>query len=832
MDHLRIYIEAAFSRSSRFLTDDPAKMDFSLLDEPSFTAVARQCAPSLSDDALRLIHKLSVNDWNHTDFINGKVERLPLPKASLIFRAIFDAAENLLVHDIDWVKVRFQNLFKWREVTRLVGEDLFVTAFLAAEDAFSYRRSPDIGRRLAYPPTLHNDNLDIKWLMNHGRLHELHTHLYASTNVFNINWVCLMNKPAGRCRTITRMLRVLEDVVDNKKVLQIQELIIKAARFRYGAWMLLSGQYDRDEFEKKVIKDMTGIMSQTDGKKLQAIVCALKAPDREVPDYIIPPDIPDHCQRDFRVYLGERYFLYNAFLYLIHNDDRKFVGWFRFYLLVKAFLREYLIQLNANHGFANFKRYQDVKGLFVDNHYPYSRMLGSLAIADAWRDSNIAYQEVRIAPAASWKKGWRQIKDTLHNIDSELDAMQDPDSTGNYLKEKPDYGIIYHFIKSPDRVRYPLPTTGLRPRDYSSRKNLRTQSHIVRYLFHTGDLKIKAIDAAASEFNCRPEAFGQAFRFLKHAGMKITFHAGEDYYDIADGLRAIDEAVTFLGMSDGDRIGHAIAMGIDPYSFYRRCERHVIVPAQWMLDNVVWLLFRSADWNINLEPATESFLRNQFHNLYKEIYGSGQSGEAEITERQYFDSLLLRSDYPDFYIGDPANKTNVTGFSDSWDNFQLLNTRMAALARSKEDICRLFRRYHFDPVVRTNGEKVCEFKVCEGYARLIEQMQHRMMRRLERKHIIIECCPSSNLLIGSLDKFRNHPAFRFHEVTQEHNHHLKITLNTDDLGVFQTSLANEYSYMALALAKERDKDDNPVFMPHQINQWLTTIASNGEKSRF
>ena len=59
------------------------------------------------------------------------------------------------------------------------------------------------------------------------------------------------------------------------------------------------------------------------------------------------------------------------------------------------------------------------------------------------------------------------------------------------------------------------------------------------------------IDAANNELYCRPEVFAQAFRYLKDffgdyydyetfqtkalKSIGFTFHAGEDFYDIADG---------------------------------------------------------------------------------------------------------------------------------------------------------------------------------------------------------------------------------------------------------------------------------------------------------
>lgn len=84
--------------------------------------------------------------------------------------------------------------------------------------------------------------------------------------------------------------------------------------------------------------------------------------------------------------------------------------------------------------------------------------------------------------------------------------------------------------------------------------------------------RIRGIDAANSEILARPEVFAQAFRFLRNElrtdtqypnNLGMTYHVGEDFLDAVDGLRAVDEVLTFMGFHNGDRLGHAIVLGID-----------------------------------------------------------------------------------------------------------------------------------------------------------------------------------------------------------------------------------------------------------------------------
>ena len=58
-------------------------------------------------------------------------------------------------------------------------------------------------------------------------------------------------------------------------------------------------------------------------------------------------------------------------------------------------------------------------------------------------------------------------------------------------------------------------------------------------------------------------------RYERKGRLYATYHVGEDFLDIADGLRAIDEAILFCGLERGSRLGHALALGIDSYEYYK-----------------------------------------------------------------------------------------------------------------------------------------------------------------------------------------------------------------------------------------------------------------------
>ncbi|MDE7013447.1 MAG: hypothetical protein K2P19_02030, partial [Kineothrix sp.] len=61
---------------------------------------------------------------------------------------------------------------------------------------------------------------------------------------------------------------------------------------------------------------------------------------------------------------------------------------------------------------------------------------------------------------------------------------------------------------------------------------------------------------------------------------------------------------------------------------------------------------------------------------------------------------------------------------------------------------------------------------------------------------------------------------------------INVSINTDDKGVFHTSLENEYALMACALEKVRDENENQVYDRQMIYQWIENIRQMGNLQSF
>lgn len=833
MDQLRIFIETTFFHDAeRILGRDPRDCFLRLADavphknaEREFVDVARRHVFVHSDDSLRLIYRSWRDIWG--------VDPDKVGKPTLL-NALVYAARRFIRMENGSPYVDFHELFRWRNFTRCLGEDIYVCTYLAWLDRDRYDSEPHLfaDAPLAFPPCLPNDNPDIRHMKSKGMLGELHCHLGASAKVLDINWISLMNNPSGRSAAFRQLVGIHDFENCSATAAALCDVVANAAAIRFHIYRMLDEGIGQDAVRKN-INSFCGAIFPDQYGGLADTISAYKGLGSGFSacfrvDYIAVRNAAPCDSKVFAVYTGERRFLYLAVRHALRSGNSEFQGWLLYYILAKNLVRKYMVQLNSNHGFSNFQRYQDTKNLFLKGRY--SLLPAAIAVPDACRDSGVVFQEVRIAPHKDLRSMAARLKSIRNAIDNELAVME----TQSF--RKPDYNFIYHFIKKPERECDIGGISAVDERNHNVRRNLKDQCYNIRRLASESLNRIIGVDAASSEFNCRPEVFGQAFRFLRSFGLKATFHAGEDFYDLADGIRAIDEAVTFLNLESGDRLGHALAMGIDAGEYYASRNNRIPIPAQWLLDNIVWLYCRGKDWNVGIQQDIERYLIKQFRVLFNEIYvDGGYKSDSHNTDIEtYHLSMLLRGNNPALYNHNHLDRDAepLPHGRNEWKHYALNDTESVRIAASNPLAVEIYRNYHFNGEVRCRGGRVKEFHICPGYAELIAMMQEKMMERVERHGLCVECCPSSNLLIGSLGKFEHHPVFRFHDIDPTKGHHLPVTINTDDLGVFQTSLANEYSYLALAQYKSKHPDGTPRYSHYEISEWLKRISAFAEKYRF
>ena len=457
----------------------------------------------------------------------------------------------------------------------------------------------------------------------------------------------------------------------------------------------------------------------------------------------------------------------------IYERDKEFLPYanlFYAYLIIKAKFRGELIQINDRVGFKNFSDYQDRKTKFLKKEPILYDAVIYMAIRSTMKDQNVISLEARICPEKTAEKTADEIKKIdriieLENISKKVTkSLKENEEEFNRLmgieKEKKQedkkYFYVLHFPKSRDKTNYSKKNDiddkiviSMRPRDSELRRTVRQRSLDIvslREKISPVVKRILGIDACSNEIGCRPEVFSQAFRFLSNhtndtesehlfqeyeiPQLRATYHAGEDFLDLADGLRAIDESICFLGLDHGDRIGHALALGVDVEDWYDSKHYRLVLPKQDYLDNIVWVIAKIREFSIKESQNLIYELENQFNTLFQDIYENNfEDKNFENNEIQkyaynhmtYYNAWKLRGDDPELYL-EGKYKENIEICY--WDRCKK-NNLIDDSVRNNRSCAYLYSNYHYNYKIKKAGAEQYEFKVQMSYVKAVKEIQKK-----------------------------------------------------------------------------------------------------------
>ena len=572
------------------------------------------------------------------------------------------------------------------------------------------------------------------------------------------------------------------------------------------------------------------------------------------------------------LFAGERKFLYSA-LYNIRHHEMPYedMDLFYAYLIIKETLRGELIQSNDNVGFHNFQQYEKRKKELI-----YDSIFNNAFVRHAVRENllteHMKLLEIRVSPGESSLENAQYIQQLDDII---LGGEKDPQKRN---AEKDRFFYTFHFIKKNDQFREE--DECLHCRHYELReKLLQKTSAIARFRedYPEQAIRVRGIDAASQEIGCRPEVFATSFRFLsRHVvhdpfrlyhrqlpQLRITYHVGEDFLDIADGLRAIDEAIYFLGIDCGDRLGHALALGIDADQWYQSKGNKIVLPKQDYMDNLVWMHERITQSNLPGQEQLKSWIEKEYDLLFHEIYANNidldevrkilrtateeyrrkrlphqySNQDISFDIHHYYQSWRLRGDDPELYRD---------GYF-SWEDNGLLyeSSRIGGITPEKmsirfiPEVFLLYYYYHYNKEVRKKGNETIEVTAKPFYIEGVKILQKDMQRRIAKRGIGVETNPSSNYLIGTFKNYAEHPIFKFYNKGLTYDPEelrecaqISASVNTDDKGVFSTSLENEYSLLAFAKEHELSTDGTVKYPRSMVYEWLNDVRKMGISQSF
>lgn len=573
------------------------------------------------------------------------------------------------------------------------------------------------------------------------------------------------------------------------------------------------------------------------------------------------------------VICGERWFMYTMFQHLYSREGKeKHINWFYAYLVSKTHIRMEIVQANMSVGFDNFLQYQNRKEKFIEGTCLEEIYL-KMALRDTIYNQSIVSLEARIVPKETPQKMIEAIQKNDRSACAGLEEKEKQKLLSKYF-------YVVHFIKEPDE---PLSDQGhaFECRHFQKREQVMNQTLALISIREWGveeASRIKGIDASSPEIGCRPEVFAQAFRYLKNhtpaekyrnlefpgKGLMATYHVGEDFLDVLDGLRAIDEAIHFLNLRCGDRLGHALALGINVEEWYEGKANRILISKQDYMDNLVWLYAKIRKYNFVDLVDAQGYIEKRFNEYFQEVYASHISAEdcRNIVEgargdfekkgiehgyvndnisfgiSEYYDAWKLRGDCPELYR---KGYFKMPPFSASEEELYAVNREYPQnyQIRYNPAVALLYHMYHYNKRVRESGLEMVEIRVHPCIIRAVKQVQYALQKEVANIGLGIETNPSSNYLIGTFRRYDKHPILNWYNNGLTYDvealkrcPQIQVSINTDDQGVFATYIENEYAYLALALEKHLNDRGERVYDRTLILQWLENIREMGIRQSF
>ena len=280
--------------------------------------------------------------------------------------------------------------------------------------------------------------------------------------------------------------------------------------------------------------------------------------------------------------------------------------------------------------------------------------------------------------------------------------------------------------------------------------------------------------------------------------LRLTVHAGEDFDHLLGSIRRVGEALEYMGLREGDRIGHGVALGVDVSEWAARATGLAIPRGERLLD-LIWAARKAMTTDSAVLRSWLSWLAHEACRVAAEIF---PGRHCTLTELNDWISALHSNaglSWARFPSG-PA-----PGWSSKPERLLLARLRDRGVYQRAQVLERL-------DVTRE--------------VPLVSELQAEVRRQLATSGIVVEINPSSNLLIGHLGDLTSHPSWRL--CPPVHNtelHPVRVCVGSDDPITFATCLPDEYQLLADAMV------EGGLAMPN-VDAWLDSARANGLSARF
>lgn len=542
----------------------------------------------------------------------------------------------------------------------------------------------------------------------------------------------------------------------------------------------------------------------------------------------------------------ENLFLFKTLLCLSEKDDTNDVivikNLFIQYLRIKNYCFNLTVQQKTIVGLDYFQM-QYYKNNSKANKSSFSKENNSFwerAIREQLQNTALRKVEFRCSIDDKYSRFERDVKDFIRAY---LKILKDDycvlqENKYISIKTFPRVGLVFHLLKREDTT-FPEKCFNY-GNDHDN--HLHFQSLQNSYLVKIEMLKelrrkhpflnqfLVGIDVASLENSVPTWVFAPVYEKARDSSdeqlilingeptqsLRFTFHAGEDFRHILSGLRRIDEAVQFLKFHAGDRIGHGIALGIQPRHWFSS-NNTVIIPRIEALENYLWAYNLFSNYQSNDERVNLAYMEKKIYTLAKDIYTNMEGLSTEILIDAYKSMFLNKTPINDMFCNSSAcgnNKETIcTEFAASSQNQEnkSWNTNRLCFARN----CKTYLLKMYEPV---------HFRITEEDLSIIEQAQKIVKYKINQAGVVIEVNPSSNVAISDIDTLSYNQVYSLNNCSYDLENVI-VSINSDDPSVFNTNVSNELAYIYYGMIdKNASRED--------ILLWIDKLRQNGMDSSF
>ena len=188
---------------------------------------------------------------------------------------------------------------------------------------------------------------------------DVHSHYNASADVFQLNWIDLMNSLSNLEKHLKKVQEnqdVTLSTIGTKQLYPLKRMCIAAAYLRVQFFKMLNNQpYDELFSVKRILEDDIYADMVKSGLRSEISVLrtyGLRSRKGRTIDYAIVPDkdICSHLNNAHLISHGERKLMYQFFCRFFLNDKKAWITapYFYLYIVLKTRVRKEFIKINQH----------------------------------------------------------------------------------------------------------------------------------------------------------------------------------------------------------------------------------------------------------------------------------------------------------------------------------------------------------------------------------------------------------------------------------------------------------------------------------------------------